>query len=134
MYTIILIIFIISGIKLLREKESLNDFGVGVIPVTLILAFTALTIIPIFALAIPFKQIIFLIYPYPVGIILCIPLIYISFRYTKILECKGTNISETLSRNISGIMWYGIAGIIILISTWGYARFTNASWLHSSFY
>jgi len=137
MYTIILIILIIIGIKLgvklVKEKDALVSQGVEISSIVFILIFLILALVPIFALAIPLKEIRFLITPYPIGIILFIPLIYLTYKYSKMLECKGVDIAERLSRNISGIMWYGIGGLVILISSWSFGSFMSTSWLHHNF-
>jgi len=132
--TVVLIIYMVTaiklGISLHREKEALINNGIGIKPVTTIFIFIMLSLIPIFALAFPLKEIRLLISPYPIGAILFIPLIILTSKYTKLLDRRGTDVAEQISRNIGNIMWLGYGGIIILFSSWVFSWFISASWLH----
>jgi len=52
--------------------------------------------------------------PIPFGFLLLVPGIALGRKYSKVMECSGTDVGVDAGRNASNIMWLGL-GIVIFI-------------------
>lgn len=53
--------------------------------------------------------------PIPFGLLLLVPGIVLGSKYSKLLECAGTDVAGRASRAVSNIMWLGL-GVVIYIA------------------
>lgn len=113
-----LIFIVILSVKLFvamnKHHTAMVDNQITPVKIRILQLSPILYIPSVIAFVLPISWLVWLA-PIPFGFLLLAPGITLGRKYSKLLECSGTDVGVEASKTASNIMWLGVGVVIFII-------------------